>query len=275
MEFEARALDDYYQRYHANMTKPHRHSFYQVLWFRRPGSHFVDFAEYRYDSEAIFFIARDQIHYFEPDVVPEGLLLHFNAAYLGGALAAKESSFLLQLFDNFYRSPMVVPEGQDLEEMTSLLRLIAAEYERTPAHTGNDVIMCLLSALLMLGHRCKTKAEHPPRSDDDPQARLFLEFRQLLERDFTKARHVSHYAAILGVSPQTLSDACRNSTGVSTKTLISERVMLEAKRYLCHSKLGVSEIASRLGYDDPLYFSRAFKNVVGQSPRAFRASLSG
>jgi hypothetical protein len=45
VEFEARTLHDYYQRYHANMTRNHRHSFYQVLWFRTPGSHFVDFTD--------------------------------------------------------------------------------------------------------------------------------------------------------------------------------------------------------------------------------------
>jgi AraC family transcriptional activator of pobA len=85
---------------------------------------------------------------------------------------------------------------------------------------------------------------------------------------------VSHYAALLGVSPQRLSETCRHSTGVSAKTLILERVILEAKRLLCYSEMPVSEIAAHIGYDDPLYFSRAFRHVVGSSPRAFRTSLS-
>ncbi len=49
--------------------------------------------------------------------------------------------------------------------------------------------------------------------------------------------------------------------------------MVEAKRHLCHSEMPISEIAARLGYDDPLYFSRAFKHAVGHSPRTFRSSL--
>jgi AraC-like DNA-binding protein len=273
MEFEARALDDYYHRYQANMTKPHRHSFYQVLWFKDPGSHFIDFIEYRYERDAIFFIAKDQIHYFEEGSVPHGLLLHFNAAYLGAALAAKDSSFLLQLFDSFHSSPLILPEGPDLEKMTSLLRLIADEYGRPPVNAGSDVIMCLLSALLILGHRCKVQAEPTQAGEEKPEKGLFVDFKRLLEQGYTNAHHVSHYAKLLGVSQQRLSDACRQSTGVSAKTLISERVMLEAKRYLCHSRMPVSEIATRVGYDDPLYFSRAFKQVVGQSPRAFRSGL--
>jgi AraC-like DNA-binding protein len=275
MEFEARALDGYYRRYGANMTRPHRHSFYQILWFRNPGSHFIDFIEYRFDREAIFFIAKDHIHYFEEGVIPDGLLLHFNTAYLGAALAAKESAFLFHLFDSFHRSPMVLPGRDELAEMTSLLKLIAEEYKRPPAAAGNDVIMCLLSALLILGHRCKTQSEEPHHADDKREEALFREFKWHLEQDFATTHHVSHYAALLGVSPQRLSEACRQSTGVSAKTLISERVILEAKRLLCYSEMPISEIAAHVGYDDPLYFSRAFKQAVGSSPRAFRASLSG
>jgi AraC-like DNA-binding protein len=272
MEFEARALDDYYRQFHAHMTKPHRHSFYQVLWFRNPGSHFVDFKEYRFEGDAIFFIAKDQIHYFEEDAVPDGLLLHFNTAYLGAALAAKESAFLFHLFDSFYRSPMVLPGSRDLREMSALLRLIAEEYLQPRTNAGNDVIMCLLSALLMLGYRCKAEAEEP--HDNKREAGLFLEFKWHLEQDFTKTHNVAHYASLLAVSPQRLSDVCRLSAGVSAKTMISERVILEAKRYLCYSKLPVSEIAARVGYGDSLYFSRVFKQHTGMSPRAFRASLN-
>lgn len=273
MEFETRPLDDYYSRYHAHMTRPHRHSFYQILWFRNPGSHFIDFIEYRFDRDAIFFIAKDHIHYFE-EAPPEGQLLHFNTAYLGAALAAKESAFLFHLFDSFHRSPMVLPDAEELSEMTSLIKVIREEYERPPANAGNDVIMCLLSALLILGHRCKSRSEEPHHDDDKREAGLFLEFKWHLEQDYVTAHHVSHYAALLGVSPQTLSGACRKSAGVSAKTLISERVILEAKRLLCYSDMPVSDIAGQIGYDDPLYFSRAFKQSVGSSPRAFRASLS-
>lgn len=37
--------------------------------------------------------------------------------------------------------------------------------------------------------------------------------------------------------------------------------------------LTVGAVASRLGYDDPLYFSRLFKRTIGVSPRTYRASI--
>jgi AraC-like DNA-binding protein len=50
--------------------------------------------------------------------------------------------------------------------------------------------------------------------------------------------------------------------------------MLEAKRLLLHSEVSVAEVADRLSFEDPAYFSRAFKKHTGRSPLEFRQSLS-
>jgi AraC-like DNA-binding protein len=43
-----------------------------------------------------------------------------------------------------------------------------------------------------------------------------------------------------------------------------------ASRLLVHSFMSVKEIAFRLGYEDPLYFSARFKRTFGLGPREFR-----
>jgi AraC-like DNA-binding protein len=40
------------------------------------------------------------------------------------------------------------------------------------------------------------------------------------------------------------------------------------------SDLGVSDIARHLGHDDPYYFSRLFKKVMGVAPRHYRRERS-
>lgn len=46
--------------------------------------------------------------------------------------------------------------------------------------------------------------------------------------------------------------------------------MTEARKLLRQTDLPVAEIARRLGYADPYYFSRAFKKVVGEAPAVYR-----
>lgn len=39
---------------------------------------------------------------------------------------------------------------------------------------------------------------------------------------------------------------------------------------LISTKLSITEIAAQVGYQDPLYFSRVFKKLVGVSLREYR-----
>ena len=51
--------------------------------------------------------------------------------------------------------------------------------------------------------------------------------------------------------------------------------MLEAARLLRFTHLSVGEVAFRAGFEDPLYFSRAFKRHHGEPPLAYRERLRG
>jgi AraC family transcriptional regulator, transcriptional activator of pobA len=64
-------------------------------------------------------------------------------------------------------------------------------------------------------------------------------------------------------------------TGRGTKELITERRMLEAARLLRFSDLTIGEVAHRAGFDDQLYFSRAFKRRFGEAPKVYRERVRG
>ena len=51
---------------------------------------------------------------------------------------------------------------------------------------------------------------------------------------------------------------------------ITEMRMELAKNLLESTQLPVKEIAGRVGYNDPLYFSTVFRNYTGMNPRAYR-----
>ena len=44
----------------------------------------------------------------------------------------------------------------------------------------------------------------------------------------------------------------------------------KACEYLNYTDLSIKEISYKIGFDDPLYFSRIFKNFMGKSPRNYK-----
>ena len=77
-------------------------------------------------------------------------------------------------------------------------------------------------------------------------------------------------AAVAGVSPSQLGRTLKAATGMSVMAAV-ERVRLDAARELLdHTDLTATQVAARVGYADPLYFSRRFRGDSGLSPRAWR-----
>ena len=80
----------------------------------------------------------------------------------------------------------------------------------------------------------------------------------------------SEVARFLGVSRSWLNQLVRQETGKNLTDHLRSRLILESKRLLAHSDLNVSEIAYQLGFEDPSYFTRLFRQIAARSPREFR-----
>jgi AraC-like DNA-binding protein len=78
-----------------------------------------------------------------------------------------------------------------------------------------------------------------------------------------------------GLSPTRFSALFREQTGSSPVDHHIRLRMQAACHYLDTSALSVKEVAAKLGYDDPYYFSRIFQKILGCSPLAYRRSVKG
>lgn len=112
------------------------------------------------------------------------------------------------------------------------------------------------------------------------------EFRQLFEASESQAGRVTRHlqqmpegeplpgleqmASLLHTSSRTLKRRLQEE-GVHYRDLLDAELSQRACRLLGDSRLGVSEIAYQLGYNDVSNFSRAFRRWTGKTPRAWRA----
>ncbi|MEE1114029.1 MAG: response regulator [Eubacterium sp.] len=82
-------------------------------------------------------------------------------------------------------------------------------------------------------------------------------------------KEISEYASL------SASYACtvfKNETGQTLNQFLTEYRMGRAKELLADPRNNISEIASRVGYNDSNYFGKAFKKYAGQSPSEYRDS---
>ncbi|MGY6534057.1 MAG: helix-turn-helix domain-containing protein [Pararhodobacter sp.] len=113
-------------------------------------------------------------------------------------------------------------------------------------------------------------APEPTRYERHMQA-----FDALLRENLRHRWTLSTYARALSVSPTHLNRVVRAQTGQSAARHIEARQFQEACRLLAYTRMNVAEIGYALGFDDPAYFSRAFRRQTGETPTGYRKRLSG
>jgi len=105
----------------------------------------------------------------------------------------------------------------------------------------------------------------PSYTRNDMQ-RLFGEIRAQPARRF----RLPDLARMIGLSPRQLRRIFVSEIGKTPKEFEIECRMAHAEYLLANRGLKVYEVAEECGYSDPFLFSRQFKKLQGQSPRAYR-----
>jgi len=82
--------------------------------------------------------------------------------------------------------------------------------------------------------------------------------------------NVEDFAALNNLSASHFSNLFRKSTGMPPIDYFIHLKMQKACQLLYSPSLKIKEIAYAIGYDDPYYFSRIFKKLMGISPEQYR-----
>lgn len=81
---------------------------------------------------------------------------------------------------------------------------------------------------------------------------------------------ITEIAKAFGLNQSYFSQVIKSEMGMTPNEYLSFFRMEESSRLLLRSDKSVKEIGALVGYDNPLTFSRAFKNVHGVSPIEYR-----
>lgn len=250
-------------------SNPHRHNYYEVFFFESGGGeHHLDFNTFPIEAPSLHFVSPGQVHEVRRDTDSYGCVLLFTAEFYYLHLANKDMLYELPFLNNNHLRPILNLTPEEAAETRTLTAGMRREYENAHPYS-EEMIRSLLNVLLLNARRLFESREQVPQ-DETGESRLVRDLRKLVDRSFHSMHSVSAYANALHVTPGHLNDTTKQVTGKTVSTLIHERIVLEAKRMLVHSDQSIKEIAYALGFDDPSYFTRFFRERVGESPGAFR-----
>ncbi|MFZ4861943.1 helix-turn-helix domain-containing protein [Sphingobacterium sp. Mn56C] len=271
-------LQHYLNNNPAVMRKPHIHNFFQVIWFKRGhGNHFVDFKAYEVKDNAIFFIAKNQAHYFDTTANCTGIILQFNEAFLVQKDSEIDFFIKCNLFNNPYKTPSCCIGNKRDAILDSYITLIQEELNYSDTFGKDELLRMYLKSFLVQVQRCKNAYEKQisgPIFPVDEKRKQLVRFNNLVEAHYKNGLTVADYASRLNISTRTLADITNTIVGKSPSIFIQERIVLEAQRMLLHSELHINQIAYNLGFEDASYFVKYFKRHTQLSPSAFRNSIS-
>ena len=207
-QFEIYDLADYLKTNSDYSSKPHTHSFYQIIWFKsNKGTHHIDFEHFDVSENRIFFIAKNQVHYFEKRSDYLGSLIHFNESFLLSNETDIDFFLNYSIFNNKSE-----PYFQITKELQPKIASYFSQIKEETVHIaefGNSIILSnLLKALLLVIEREKRKISETNNKSDNSK---YLKFRDLLENNFHKNWSVSKYANALSISTKTLNNSFPNN----------------------------------------------------------------
>jgi len=253
---------------HSFIEKPHRHNSYVLVFFTKgSGTHEIDFDKFIIQPGSVFFMQPGQIHHWDLSDDIEGFVIFYSKEMYNLYFGQKSIDQY-----SFYSSVNTIPEIIfDNAEAKAILPYFDAMILENQSNQmmKQDKIMNLLDIIhIEIARKYSETHLHEAHSNNVK----IKNFEVLLEQKFKKEKAPSFYAPKLSITLKHLNRICNEILQKTTTEVITNRIILEAKRMLMDKNFTVNEIATELGYDDYSYFTRLFKKHSGMTPSAFRVS---
>lgn len=182
--------------------------------------------------------------------------------------------------------------GEEVAAWQDLLRSAASNEPRVslPADRLDEIALDQVHAALERGYALRhqvsaaaalrralstvselTAEQHETRSAGDRVVAAIDHMR----RDWARPHRLEELATAAGMSVTHFSALFRRHAGFAPIDFLIRLRVQHACRLLDTTHLSIAEVAERVGYADPYYFTRSFRRVMGLAPRRYRLIPKG
>ncbi|CAN1546583.1 DNA-binding transcriptional regulator AraC [Flavobacteriaceae bacterium] len=252
-----------------------RLNYFSLIWIKKGnGKVNVDFSEYDFTENQLLAFSPYQPFMLKSDVKLEGVVINFHPEFFCIHRHQEEISCNGILFNNIYKPPYVTVDEQSGNILDMVVNQMITEMQNTEL-AQYELLVSYLKIFLITTTRLKNQQQPDEEqiNNDNTTPFILQNLKNFIETNFKTKHSASDYADLLNISPKALAKITKNHFNKTLTDLISERIIIEAKRELYLTNKAVKEIAFELGYDDEHYFSRFFKNNAAVSPQMYRDTV--
>jgi AraC-like DNA-binding protein/mannose-6-phosphate isomerase-like protein (cupin superfamily) len=255
---------------HFQVKYPHRHDFFEVLFLHHgSGFHVIDSNKYEIKPPCMFFLSPGQAHKLELSHDIDGYIFIFTSDFY--QLDRSNQNRLIE-FPFFYtihqnNPPLLFNDWEDVTFLDSVFKKAITLVENKAIENPElfrsflDLILNYSANLYPIDENLLVKGKGHL---------LVKRFYQLLEEKYRENLTVNDYASHLSVTPNHLTQTLKLLTGKTSLEVIKSKQLMEIKRLLVHTNLGVSEISNLMNFADQSYFTKFFKRETGMLPLLYR-----
>ncbi|MFP7655341.1 helix-turn-helix domain-containing protein [Chryseobacterium proteolyticum] len=234
----------------------------------------VDLCDYSFTENTLFAFYPYQPFMLQSSKPIMGVSIQFHHDFFCIYRHHKEIAANGILFNNIYQQPFIVLNEFSKSSIVSLINGIANEL-KNDAFRKDEVLISYLKILLVTATRIKLEQQTVQNSETANIKQQFIiqNLKNAIEDNFRTKHSASDYADLLNQTPASLARITKSHFNKTLSDLITERIIIEAKRELYLTDKTIKEIAYELGYEDEYYFSRLFKNKTDISPQIYRNTI--
>lgn len=251
-----------------------RNNFYTIIWVKDGnGLLKVDFSEYLFQENTVFAFAPYQPFMFSTDKKINGIVLQFHSDFYCIHRNPKETNCDTVLFNNIYQEPFINIDNLTENKLNQQLEELKFEIQNKE-NDNYELLIPNLKILLVTLSRLKALSKgNEPKFIEAETPFVLQNLKSKIEENFKKKHSASDYATLLNISANALAKLVKTHYNKTLTDLITERIIIEAKRELYMTSKPIKEIAWHLGYSDEFHFSRLFKTNTDISPQLYRDTV--
>lgn len=265
--------------YHLEKDNPFGHiqrlNYYSLIWIQKGnGTLKADFSEYDFNENMMLAFSPYQPFMVCAKSDISGVVIHFHSDFFCIHKHHNEVACHGVLFNNIYNPPMVQVEEKASASFEMIIEQFKDEMKKS-ALAQYELLISYLKIFLITASRLKTEQQTIGRKATIYNEEPFIlqNLKNYIETHYKTMHSASEYANMLAITPKALTRLTKTHFNKTLTDIISERIIIEAKRELYLTNKTIKEIAYELGYNDEYYFSRFFKKNADVSPQLYRETV--